>query len=189
MLPRLIGLSGKMGSGKDAVVEYLVNEYGYRRLAFADAVKHELEAAIRHKAYPDGMPLSLWEDMLESAPEEVWIKPLNDRIRRLAQWWGTDYRRMDHEDYWVELAEKEIDKHPEVRFAISDVRYGNEDRLVHRRGGVVWMVRRKNRSNVNGIEGHISESLANVKPNHVLSNDGTLEELYRTVDDLVSGVV
>ena len=57
-----------MGSGKDAAVEHLVAKYGYHRIAFADAIKKELEDAIRHKAYPDGMSLSLYEDMLLSKP-------------------------------------------------------------------------------------------------------------------------
>ena len=35
----IIGLSGYARSGKDTVAETLVNEYGFKRVAFADKIK------------------------------------------------------------------------------------------------------------------------------------------------------
>ena len=36
---KLIGLTGKARSGKDTVANYLFNQHGYTRIAFADPVK------------------------------------------------------------------------------------------------------------------------------------------------------
>lgn len=36
----IIGLAGKLESGKDTIADYLVKEYGYTKMAFADNLKH-----------------------------------------------------------------------------------------------------------------------------------------------------
>lgn len=36
----IIAMSGKMGSGKDTGVEYLIKNYGFKRMAFADDLKY-----------------------------------------------------------------------------------------------------------------------------------------------------
>jgi dephospho-CoA kinase len=37
--PLIIGMAGKMGSGKDTAGNYLINEYQFQRIAFADNLK------------------------------------------------------------------------------------------------------------------------------------------------------
>lgn len=36
----IFGIAGKLESGKDTVADYLVNNYGYKKMAFADNLKH-----------------------------------------------------------------------------------------------------------------------------------------------------
>ena len=38
----IIGLAGKAGSGKDEVAKILIDLYGYKRIAFADAIRDAL---------------------------------------------------------------------------------------------------------------------------------------------------
>ena len=42
MTHRILGITGKKGSGKDTTAEYLIERYGYIRFAFGDKVKEVL---------------------------------------------------------------------------------------------------------------------------------------------------
>ena len=37
-LPKIIGISGRKYHGKDTIGDYLVNKYGYKKIAFADPI-------------------------------------------------------------------------------------------------------------------------------------------------------
>jgi len=53
-LPRVAMFSGYGGAGKDAAGDYLVNRYGYKRLAFSDAIAEKLaqeDPLIQGEAY------------------------------------------------------------------------------------------------------------------------------------------
>lgn len=175
-MTRIIGLSGKMGSGKDTVADILVSEYGYTRIAFADALKREVEQSIRHQAFPDGLPLNLWEVMLEAKPEDVYAKPTPEGIRILLQFWGSDYRRGDDPLFWIRKVGEQIHTHPERMYVISDVRFKNEADYVRHLGGEVWMVERKDAKQY-GIPKHASERLTGISTDRTIPNHGTLEDL------------
>lgn len=51
----IIGISGAKGSGKDLLASYLVEEYGYKRIAFADSLKLICSQLT-------GLPLRYFED-------------------------------------------------------------------------------------------------------------------------------
>jgi hypothetical protein len=179
---RVIGIAGLMGSGKDAVASALVEQHGYTRIAFADALRKEVEVGVRTKDYPDGMPLHLFEILLEAQPEDVYAKPTPDGMRQLLQWHGC-FRREENQEHWIHILEQQIMSHPDQCFAISDVRFKNEADFIHRIGGEVWLVKR-NGVHSNGIPGHISERLAGIIPDKVVDNNGTLDDLACKVDEL-----
>ena len=54
---------------------------------FPTDLRERVAYAIRHRAYPDGMPLGMWEDMLESKPEDVYKDPIPQKARELMDWW------------------------------------------------------------------------------------------------------
>jgi hypothetical protein len=173
--PKVIGLCGRMGSGKDAAAA-LLSMVGYQRIAFADAVRGEVAASINldecpSLAYQFPEVLHAWDNV---QPDEVWLKPTTQNMRVLLQWWGTEYRRAQDPDYWVRIVLSKLQ--PDNFYAISDVRFPNEAALVRAAGGVIWRIERD--TQVNGIYGHVSEQLLDdIEVDATFSNAGTLEDL------------
>lgn len=94
---RVIALTGHMGAGKDTVAEYLCTNYGYRKIAFGDALKY-----YARELFPDrferGKPRELLQrfgQMLREIDPYVWINPVADRIFESddKKWVITDLRQ------------------------------------------------------------------------------------------------
>jgi len=169
--PKLIGLTGYAGSGKDLVAAFL-GMVGYTRFGFADAVRQEVEAS---KDYPPCMPDHILQDWIafNCEPEgAIWRKPLSPEGRRVLQWWGTEYRRKEDPDYWIKKISMDlVFRKPSV---ISDVRFLNEANWIERWEGVIWRVERPGLKS----DGHQSESECNfIKADYTINNDGDLQHL------------
>lgn len=125
-MDKLLGLCGYAGAGKDFIEQRLHGLFdgGTRRVALADGVRFEIEESLGFKRY-DIKPL--------------WEKPYSPEVRWLLQQWGTEFRRSQDPNYWVEKAVKEIhwawDKVDLV--VITDVRFENEADMIRDLGGLV----------------------------------------------------
>ena len=163
----IIGLSGSARSGKDTVAELLCLNYGYKRVSFADPMRQALyvlspkiDNIVRLSEYVDDYG---WD-----------VAKQNQEVRRLLQVFGTEVgRKMFGLDFWIDIALKDLSGDTQV--VISDVRFPNEADAIAKLGGSVWRINRKNHSAVNG---HTSEhAMDNYMFNHVIYNDGTLDDL------------
>jgi hypothetical protein len=182
-MPGLIGLCGHMGAGKDAAAALLAM-VGYSRMAFADRVRVEVVNAIEGGMVPRAaLGVAYVADWLMSATvEEVWAKPTSDRMRKLLQWWGTDFRRSQDPDYWVKEALNVMAL--STRYVVSDVRFPNEVEFIRKHGGVIWRIDRE--TTPNGIPGHASESAVDtIQPDQVVDNRGTLLDLAGLLNALL----
>ena len=172
---RIIGLSGKMGAGKDAVAA-LLSMLGYQRFGFADALREEVVEAIEARISTPSCLTQDAADALAFAPvSEVYDKPTTPGMRALLQQWGTEYRRSQRESYWVDIMRAKLAGVPLV--VISDVRFADEAALVREIGGRVWRIERPG---AGGNTGHVSEAMP-FEPDYVIHNTGTLEDLAREV--------
>ena len=118
-----IGLTGRAGAGKDFTfveLQKLLPEL--KRVSFADGLRHDIEDALEIEHLP-----ALWE------------KPYSDDIRRLLQWWGTEFRRAQDQDFWVKKAEvfafRAMSRGQAPVF--TDVRFPNEAEMIRKNGGVI----------------------------------------------------
>jgi len=200
----LIGILGRINSGKGTVADRLVAQYGFRQDSFAATLKDV--AAI----------LFNWDRaMLEgntpesrAAREEVdewWAEKLGipDFTPRLAlQLIGTDvFRNHFHQDIWMLSVMSRYSGDENV--VISDARFPNEVNAVREMGGHIIRVDRGEEPNwwkhaiaaTNGCHGaeaimrttykdiHESEwAWASMVPDEVLLNSGTLEQLYGMIE-------
>ncbi len=118
-----IGLTGRAGSGKDFTfvqLQKILPEL--KRVSFADGLRHDIEEAMQQERLP-----------------VLWDKPLPDSVRRLLQWWGTEYRRAENKNYWVNLAEGAAARVVALGGTpvFTDVRFPNEAEMIRDNGGVI----------------------------------------------------
>ena len=163
----IIGLSGYAQSGKDSTAELLCLNYGYRRIAFADPMR---EALLRLNPKLDSIT-----HIAHRVEDYGWdVTKRDPEVRRLLQTLGTDVgRKMFGDDFWINIALSGLKSEDKV--VVSDVRFPNEAQAIKNLGGTVWRINRHNHSAVNG---HPSEhAMDNYMFNHVIYNDGTLDDL------------
>lgn len=172
----IIGLSGVARSGKDTIADYLVENYGFRKVSFADPIREAL-----YRLDPD-IELDGYDMKLASAVRLLGWEKLKDAspsIRGLMQRMGTEVgRNMFGENIWVNTALNSIT--PGEKIVITDVRFPNEADAIQATGGKLWRVERPG---VGPANDHPSESALDAYEFPIkLVNEGTLEDLWKKVD-------
>jgi hypothetical protein len=185
--PRLIGLVGYAGTGKDTVRQLLESEHGFVGLAFADPIRAMLRAlftdnGIDEKYIDD-------RDHKEATIEDLLTEqPLS--YRQMAQTLGTEWGRNLSPDFWLQIAGAYMAdqrRRGERLFVISDVRFVNEAQWVKDAGGELWHIHRPSAA---PVRAHASEAeIALIKVDRVIDNAGSLDDLWTRVDALMVGVV
>lgn len=182
----IIGIGHKARSGKDSVANYLVDRYGFTKIGFADTLYGECRNCrivydYNWNRFAFGIPNDEYYYFGNDVENYIlkWIKNSGKNIRTgmyeyngmtekdptLLQWWGTDFRRKQDEDYWVKIIRKKINiilmKDNSIRqleakrtyryfepdilnIVIPDVRFKNEAQMIKDFGGEVWKVERYN---------------------------------------------
>lgn len=170
----IIGLGYKKQQGKDTLARAWKALLPDRIhvLAFADALRGEVHAAFAHYAMSFDVDIyncgtehlrELWTYFTEATVPSAYLNdPATDwdgsvvfedpnttqypfgKCRVPLQWWGTEYRRAQNPDYWVDkLAERISHNSSENQvFVITDVRFENEANYVRNNGGVMVRMRR-----------------------------------------------
>jgi len=172
--PKLIGLVGLAGAGKDLVASHL-KMVGYTRFGFADALREEVGRSFTENyaipCFPDHI-LADWLCCVCIGTEVLYEKPMYPAARRLLQWWGTEYRRAESPDYWIYKLQPKIMNTQNI--VISDVRFLNEANWVEGWDGVIWRIERPGLKS----DEHTSETQSNfIKADYTIRNDGDLQHL------------
>ena len=192
---KLIALCGAAGAGKDTVADMLPA----RKLAFADTLYAEVaeafgvtETRLRDRATKETPIRELaqdqtfsddFDDFMEENHGTHWSDDTPRSPRQILQWWG-DYRRAQDPEYFVKQTAFDVavalrDGHSVV---LTDVRFPNESAYVRRREGQLWQIRRPGYEA--GGTGHASDTDGSeFRPDVVLENFGSLDDLRRTVLD------
>jgi hypothetical protein len=200
---KIIGVCGLIGGGKGTVADILVKEHGFQKVSFADSLKDMIAAVFgwpRHLLEGDTAESREWREQRDDWWAErlnlPWLTP-----RWVLQFWGTDVCRENfHEDIWIASLENKLRKVVNGSFeysniVIPDTRFPNEINLIRRLGGEVWAVQRGDypdwmvnllKHGEEPLDIHSSEwSWVNANMNHVIKNDGTIEDLQTAVTNLL----
>jgi len=150
----IIGISGKIGSGKDFMADFIYNKImnEFNKLAdmrkFADKVK-EVSAVISDQ------PLDY---MYIQEKKNIYLPVFNLTIGELQQIIGTEIFRRYDENFWIKSAFQNNDYGLVI---ISDVRFKNEADFIKKENGILirlegdpMNVRKNSKRNLN----HISET-------------------------------
>lgn len=183
---RLIGLTGKAGSGKDTVAglieEQIRGAWGY---AFADPIREMLDSLLIALGEYEGD----WDDR---AWKERNIAALEKSPRRLAQTLGTEWgRQLIHPDIWLRGAAAFVEKAEgygdQVKcIVVTDCRFENEASWIRGQGGEIWHILRPQ---ITPVAGHASEAGIGILAGHdsILDNSGDFGHLAEQVKRALAG--
>lgn len=169
----IIGLSGYAGSGKDEVAKILVEEFGYKRIAFADPIRellYEMDPPVLVGSGLEKHTVGLQNYIDVYGWDEAKKHPL---VRSMLQNLGVGARKVFGETFWVYQALSDVA--PQDKVVVSDVRFANEAEFIQEFNGKIWRV---NRPGVGAVNNHVSETeLNNLVCDTTIINDGTLNNL------------
>lgn len=179
----IIGLTGLSGSGKDTAANWLVENKGFERRAFADPLRNLLFHMDPKVATREGTVLHL-QDIVEREGSWSRAQLVHPQVRRLLQTFATDFiRNKVDEDFWVKLSLYDID--PFVNLVFSDVRFMNELQALKKIGGVIVNIKSP-LAEVNRM-GHVSENVELLFDRQI-KNSGTLQEFHLGLGSLVESL-
>ena len=163
----LVALAGKAQSGKDTGAKTLVEEFGFKRVAFADAIKR-MAQDINPWVESAGTDLCNFLEWWPGGWDEA---KQNSDVRGFLQHLGVAVRNQDPE-FWLRAAGI-----TEGNIVVTDVRFLNEVDYIDRLGGDVIRVVRPGTA----VGTHVSETDLDQLHLVEIHNSGTLEELAEKV--------
>ena len=190
----LVGVVGLIGSGKGTVADRLAQKHNFRKDSFAKSLKDAVGSMFN------------WDrEMLEGKtdesrawrekPDVFWSKRFGKDVtpRWVLQYFGTEVMRQGmHDSIWIDSCMARYDGKPTV---IADTRFENEIKIIREMGGSILLVKRGQDPDwfTDYVEGnvvpknvHLSEyAWAKSEYDHLITNDGTLEDLHSKIDDLI----
>lgn len=162
----IIGIVAKKGCGKTTVANVLCRELSGTKLAFGHPVKlecitflDEIEALYypgyfygtdedknKNIIIPGRVPLEILHyGFLDWAVGTIvnGKTALVISYRKMMQFWGTEYRRAQNENYWNEkMMEMVGDVKEDTPIIIDDVRFKDEAELIKTLGGTIIKIKR-----------------------------------------------
>lgn len=180
----IVGLVGKKSSGKDTTGAILVEEHGFTRVSFADALKQSAAALF-------DVPVETWDRLKNDPLAKValivgWGTPYSETkdmtVREFLQRYGTEaHRDVWGGDFWIETAAAKMRAVLEAdgSVVVTDCRFPEEAQAVRNLGGMVVRVVRPL-----GEDGdmHPSEVVQeSIEADFELWNGGTIADLRSAV--------
>ena len=186
----LIGIVGLIGSGKGTVSDRLEQKHGFRKDSFAKSLKDAVSAMFnwdREMLEGKTEESRAWREQ----PDNFWSKRFGKDVtpRWVLQYFGTEVMREKmHDTIWIDSCLMRYDGKPTV---IADTRFQNELKMIKKSGGKLILVKRgelPTREQMQEKGAHKSEwDWMGWNFDFVIENNGTKNELFQKVDDLIVG--
>jgi adenylate kinase family enzyme len=175
----LIGLTGVKGAGKDTLADFLVDQYGFHKMAFADPLREACKVIFLLSDE------QLHDRVLKETIDERW----NLSPRQIMQRLGTEcIRNLFDPDHWVHLMRARIVEKNYPRIVVSDVRFPNEASMIKAfpKSLLVRVVRPCNTTDDDkeNAEKHCSEQ-GSFEVDHTLTNDASVFHLRVQMSQLM----
>jgi hypothetical protein len=181
---KLISVSGYISSGKDSAANFLVKNYKFVKMSFADSVKDSLSVIFG------------WDrDLLQGITPESrewretvdtwWAERLNIphfSPRYAMQYYATEIMRNSFNDQiWVYSLEKKIQT-SNSNIVISDCRFKNELEFIKRNNGICIRIFRGKDPDI--IHQSELESV-NFEYDYYVNNNGDMCDLYAQIRSII----
>lgn len=211
-MTRIVGIGGKLASGKDAISDHLVEKHGWVKFGMSDPLAkalHTLDPWVPVGLLPKRFnKTQLWalKTFFGIVPEDKLFQSYksyvdsvgyvdaktNDEVRRLLQVLGTEVGRkqLSEGSLWTDIATRNVRAAAAAGapgVILTGIRFPNELEMVEDDlEGETWWVHRPMQQ-AGETAAHSSEnSVSAVDFELTIYNDGTLDDLYAKVDKLVS---
>jgi hypothetical protein len=180
---RVIGIGGRLRSGKDTVADYLVEHHGFEKVWMSKPLDDALQI-INPILHIGRQPWTAnnWErySVVREHLSYTEAKEFPE-VRRFLQVLGTDFgRKMIHEDVWVDMAadniQEVLDSGKSV--VLTGVRFPNELDMIHRFKGSTWWTERLDTESNNSGAHESEDSLKWEDFDFPIINDGTIAQLH-----------
>lgn len=182
----IIALTGNKQSGKDTSADYLVKNYGYTRLGYADPLKN-IAYGTNPLVSTDG---TRYVDAVDKYGDDA--KEIYPEVRRFLQYLGTEGIRMNiDDDFWTTLMEQRIIQCAEAnqdKIVITDLRFPNEyHKLTEHPLADHLEVIRIFRPQTSTVSAHASEKeLDNIPYGELIYNNQDIPALGRKLDTFMA---
>lgn len=189
----IIALTAPKGSGKDLTADYIVDKYNYEKMAYADHLKDILRLMFD---FSDKELYGTQKDK-EKINEEWGISArqtalaLGDFMRYDLPNKFEGYREKMEENYFVYMLMKKI-SNSSKNVIVSDVRFNNEivelrKKFPQRKIKCIRILRNTDGFNTETDKHHSEDpnNIDNDQIDHVIDNNGTVEELYQKIDKIL----
>lgn len=179
----IVALAGRKGSGKTTAANYITDTYGYEEYALSSPLKAALTVMFGHTFG------QLYGDRKDEVDPRFGISP-RKMLQTLGTEWGqyalqhasTEFSVVTGRDIWVKRFYYMVWE-PGHDYVISDVRFQHEITALKQIDDTrsVFVA--------GGVEGddHSSEA-GNIYTDVTVYNDGTLEDLYNSLDILMKAL-
>ena len=201
----IIGIAGKAASGKTTTAQHLASLSNQPTiiLSLAKVLRQEVEGFLKTIGAEQFVPLLYgsqqdkvtvflvnearalascprWQEFIDAnsdIQEHVGVTAVTPRL--LLQWWGTDYRRSQNPDYWVNAwldQIKPIDL-SQTLILVDDIRFDDERQMIANQNGLLIKI---TRPGCNGANSHLSETALDHIQNWdtIINNDADLDKLH-----------
>ena len=181
----IVGFIGASGSGKDTASDYLVNNYGFKKMSFADPLKKMVKECFL-----------LSDNQCYGSEKEEVDERWGCSPREMFQVIGTEFGqymlpellpslkdKIAPKCFWVSLLLEHIKKVDTRCIVIADVRFKHEIDALLNEGAYLFRIER----NVDKqTRDHISEQEWKIIDHDKIfpiNNNGTLQDLYNKIDN------
>lgn len=169
----VIGLAGYIGVGKSTAAKKLCEHiiqvsdkpactWGFGaelRSEIIDFIEEPSSFCIHQNEYPKDVEVLHGLLTLLQIPSMIHYKPTQNDIRKLLQWWGTEFRRNQDPNYWVKRwSNRMYETELSTSIVVDDVRFKNEyEAVINQPDSIVVML---NRDGVERQSNHSSEDFS-----------------------------
>lgn len=179
-MSKIIGLIGFKHVGKSTAAKYLQEKHGFVRHNMKDGLVAEMRERL-----PD--TLTELANIYKISVDDLFVyKP--PAMRALMVNYGTEVRRKDDRNYWVNKWELSADLSGDCDIVSDDIRFKNEANVVRVCGGILI---RLERDDIPTGGDHPSETeQLEIKADFTIkTSQGKEEDVYKELDRIVAGMV
>lgn len=138
---KIIGISGARGVGKDTFGQVLVNNHGFKQIAFADELRAQIVKlwpgiADWHEILSDKSRRCISLDVLHANSQDFafWVQNYHAKLfhqngmsyREVTALVSKYWRELHGDDVWVNLVLTQIQNDPDSNYVITDMRLERE---------------------------------------------------------------